>query len=298
MLRNLTVLFVLLSFFGCGAEQRPPETSPPGTAANAETEAAEFQYETERFADLRILRYRVPGFEELSLREKQLLYYLSEAGYAGREIIYDQKYRYNLAIKRTLEKILRDYPGPRDTPDFEALVVYLKRVWFSNGIHHHYATDKFEPGFSFESFARFVHDTPGDFPVRPGQSVDGFLSELRPVMFDRAVDAKLVNRAAGIDPVSGSAVNFYMNVTRDEVEAFYRAMRDPDDDTPPEYGLNSRLVKVDGVLQEQVWKVGGLYTEALEEVVAWLEKAVTVAGDAAQGEALEKLIAHYRSGSL
>ena len=299
-LLHVLALFLSALFLGCGSEPDAPAPPSPTVqqSAVAEAQTDEFQYETERFADLRILRYRVPGFDELSLQEKQLLYYLAEAGYAGREIIYDQKYRYNLAIKRTLEKILRDYPGPRDTPDFEALVVYLKRIWFSNGIHHHYATDKFEPGFSYESFVRFVHETPGEFPVRPGQSLDDFLAELRPAMFDPSVDAKLVNRAAGIDPVTGSAVNFYEDVTRNEVEAFYEAMRDPDDDTPVEYGLNSRLVKVDGALQEQTWRVGGLYTEALEQVVEWLEKAESVALDEAQRAAIQKLIAYYRSGDL
>ena len=276
------------------AAASPPAVSPAGEAA----EDAAFRYETERFADLRVLRYQVPGFDELGLQEKQLIYYLSQAGYAGREIIYDQKYRYNLAIKRTLEKILEDYPGARDTEDFEALVVYLKRVWFSNGIHHHYSTDKFVPGFSYQAFVRFVHETPGDFPTRPGQSIDDFLAELRPIMFDPSVDAKLVNRAPGVDAVADSAVNFYMGVTRDEVEAFYEAMRDPNDETPVEYGLNSRLVKVDGELVEQVWKVGGLYTEALEPMVAWLERAAEVALDEAQRTAIERLIAYYRSGSL
>ncbi|HMB73847.1 MAG TPA: dihydrofolate reductase [Gammaproteobacteria bacterium] len=302
------ILAILLTLVlsGCGSDPVPvqPPVQPPdeqSRGAPAEAGAAiedEFAVETERFADLRILRYRVPGFDELSLREKQLLYYLSEAGYAGREIIYDQKYRYNLAIKRTLEKILRDYPGQRDTPDFQALVVYLKRIWFSNGIHHHYATDKFDPGFGFDAFTRLVHDTPGEFPIRPGQSVDEFLAELRPVMFDPAVDAKLVNRAPGIDPVTGSAVNFYSSVTRDEVEAFYAAMRDPDDPTPVEYGLNSRLVKIDGEIREQVWRVGGLYSEALEQVVEWLERARSVAQSEAQRSVIEKLIAYYRSGSL
>jgi dipeptidyl-peptidase-3 len=301
--KQVLATWAVLLLLGCSAERTEiePTTATDETAQASASPAAvdeSFQVETERFADLRILRYRVPGFEQLSLQEKKLLYFLSEAGYAGREIIYDQKYRYNLAIKRTLEKILRDYPGPRDTDDFQALVVYLKRIWFSNGIHHHYATDKFAPGFSFESFARLVRETPGDFPVRPGQSIDAFLEELRPVMFDPSVDAKLVNRAAGVDPVTASAVNFYMGVTHDEVEAFYDALREPNDDTPVEYGLNSRLVKVDGEIQEQVWKVGGLYTEALEPVVEWLEKAVSVADDPAQRSALEKLVTYYRSGSL
>src|SRR5690606_8815819 len=176
--------------------------------AQAPGAADEFVYETERFADLRILRYRVPGFESLDLETKKLLYYLYEAALESREIIYDQKHPFNLAIKRTLEEIVEHYPGDRETEALRALEVDLKRVWFSNGIHHHYSNDKFAPGFDFETLAAFVRATPGEFPTREGQSVDELLEELRPVMFDPSVDPKLVNRAAGVDPVAASAVNF------------------------------------------------------------------------------------------
>jgi dipeptidyl-peptidase-3 len=304
--KHVLCLWLSTLLLACGAEPPSPDLRPgpppglPSASAPAagQNESDGFAVEAERFADLRILRYRVPGFEQLSLRDKTLLYYLSEAAYAGREIIYDQKHRYNLAIKRTLEEIVRHYPGPRDTPDFEALLVYTKRVWFSSGIHHHYGNDKFEPGFTYEAFAGFVKATPGTFPVRDGQSVDAFLEELRPIMFDPGVDAKLVNRAAGQDPVTSSAVNFYAGVTRDEVEAFYAARRVPDDPTPVEYGLNSRLVKTNEGIVEQVWKVGGLYGEAIERIVFWLEQAAGVAQNDAQRTALEKLVAYYRSGSL
>jgi dipeptidyl-peptidase-3 len=223
-------------------------------------------------------------------------------------MIYDQRHAYNLAIRRTLEQILREYPGDRDTDDFKALVLYTKRVWFSNGIHHHYGNDKFEPGFSFAALTRYVHETPGDFPVRPGQSLDAFLAELRPVMFDPAVDAKLVDKRGGIDVVTASAVNFYDGVTQADVEAFYAVRKQvaaeaaptaPDDPTPVSHGLNSRLVRgADGTLTEQVWKVGGMYTEAIERIVYWLEQAVTVAENDAQRTALEKLIDYYRTGDL
>jgi dipeptidyl-peptidase-3 len=233
-------------------------------------------------------------------------------------MIYDQRYGYNLAIRRTLEKILREYPGDRETDDFKALVLYAKRVWFSNGIHHHYANDKFEPGFSFAALTRYVHETPGDFPVRFGQSLDDFLAELRPVIFDPTIDAKLVDKRGGIDVVTASAVNFYEGVTQADVEAFYAARKrvaaeaaptgrvaaaaaptaavDP---TPVSHGLNSRLVRgADGAIVEQVWKVGGLYTQAIERIVYWLEQAVTVAENDAQRSALQKLIEYYRSGDL
>jgi len=299
-------LAAVVGLTACGGEPAPspvetaptPAEQPLASAATSPDAAGELPVEAERFADLRILRYEVPGFEELGLRTKTLLYYLYEAGLAGRDIIYDQKHRYNLAIRRTLEEIVKAYPGDRDTPEFQALLVYTKRVWFSNGIHHHYANDKFVPGFSFESFARFVEATPGNFPTRPGQSVAELLAELRPIMFDPTVDAKLVDLTPGQDPVVSSAVNFYLGVTQAEVEAFYDAIRDPNDETPVWYGLNSRLAKVDGEVVEQVWRVGGLYTQAIERIVEWLERAVTVAENDRQRDVLEKLIAYYESGDL
>jgi dipeptidyl-peptidase-3 len=259
---------------------------------------AEFRVEAERFADVRILRYRVPGFEALDARTKELLYYLYEAALCGREIIYDQKYRYNLAIKRTLEQIVRHYPGDRDTADFRALTVYLKRVWFSNGIHHHYAHDKLVPQFSASAFAAFVRGTPADFPLREGQSLTQLIDELSRVIFDPAVDAKLVSKTADSDVLIGSAVNFYSGLTQPEVEAFYARAAGPGDEAPVSLGINSRLVKIEGVPVEQVQKVGGRYTQALERVVGWLEKAAAVAENDSQRIALDKLIRFYRTGSL
>jgi len=257
-----------------------------------------FRHEAERFGDLRVLRYQVPGFAELDLQKKKLLYYLYEAALAGREIIYDQKYGYNLTIKRTLEEIVRRYPGDRTTDDFGKLLVYVKRVWFSNGIHHHYSNEKFVPEISFDVFAGYVRGTPGSFPVREGQSPDDLLAELRPVMFDPEVDAKLVNKAKGEDLVATSAVNFYVGVNQKDVEAFYAARRKANDPTPISYGLNAQLVGTVGHVAERVWKVGGMYGEALTEVVSWLEQAVGVAENDAQRDALRKLVKYYRSGDL
>ncbi len=281
-----------LSFLLVGAcgEQAP--------VPQATESSQEFRVETERFADLRILRYQVPGFDELDLRTKTLLYYLYEASLSGREIIYDQKYRYNLVIKRILEELVRHYPGDRATADFEALLTYTKRVWFSNGIHHHYSNDKLEPGFGFEAFEQYVKDTPGRYPLRPRQSIEELLAELRPVIFDPTVDSKLVDKSSGVDVVASSAVNFYTGLTQAEVEDFYAPMQGSNDPTPVSYGLNSRLVERDGVPTEQVWRVGGLYTQALERVVFWLERAVTAAENDAQRDALEKLVRYYRSGDL
>jgi len=267
-------------------------------SAQNDTAADSFDVEAERFADLRVLRYRVPGFDELDLRTKRLLYYLYEASLSGREIIYDQKYRYNLAIKRTLEEIIKHYPGERNSPDFEALSIYAKRVWFSNGIHHHYSNDKILPGFDSSAFEHFVSETPGGFPLRQGQSREQLIAELQPAIFDRSVDSKLVNKSTGVDLVSSSAVNFYSGLTQLEVEDFYSEIKRPDDPRPVSHGLNSRLTLVDGEPVEQVWRIGGLYTEALERVTFWLTQAVSVAENDAQRDALEKLIRYYRSGDL
>jgi len=256
-----------------------------------------FKHEAERFDDFRILRYQTPGFAQLSLEKKKLLYYLYEAALSGREIIYDQKYRYNLPIKRTLEQIIREYPGDRDTPEFAALHDYAKNIWFANGIHHHYAYDKFEPGFDFEAFAKYVKATPGPFPTRDGQSIDDFLAELRPIMFDPTVDAKLVNKSDGADLIADSATNFYVGLNQADVESYYADMIDPNDPRPVSYGLNSQLVK-EGTTYERTWKLGGMYTEAIEKIVYWLSKAAAVAENDAQRDALENLIRYYRTGDL
>src|SRR5882672_412953 len=286
---------------GTGGQDAPTTvTATPAPAAAAPVEAAAdaFRFEAERFADVSVLRYRVPGFEAVDLRTKTLLYYLYEAALSGRELIFDQKYRYNLAIKRTLEEVVRHYPGNRDTADFRALVVYLKRLWFSNGIHHHYSNDKFDPGFEPAAFERFVRATPGRFPLRDGQTLDELLAELGPKMFDPAVDAKLVSKG-GADVLAASAVNFYGDgITQREVADFYAARSVRNDPAPVSFGLNSRLVRDNGGLAEQVWKVGGRYTEALEPVVGWLENAARVAENDAQRDALAKLVAFYRSGDL
>jgi dipeptidyl-peptidase-3 len=284
---------------GVGANQGvEPTGARPAPAAGVAEGAAEFRVEVERFADVRILRYRVPGFDALEPRTKELLYYLYEAALCGREITFDQKYRYNLAIKRTLEQIVRHYPGDRDTADFRALTLYLKRVWFANGIHHHYAHDKFVPDFSPTAFAAFVRGTPADFPLRPGQSLPELIDELTHVMFEPDVDAKLVSKSAGTDVLGGSAVNFYAGLTQQEVEAFYAKLATPGNETPVSLGINSRLVKIDGVPVEQVKKVGGRYTEAIERIVEWLERAAACAENGVQRTALEKLIRFYRTGSL
>lgn len=253
----------------------------------------------EQFADLQILRYRVPGFEDLSLQQKELIYYLTEAALEGRDILFDQNGKYNLTIRRTLEAVYIHYKGERTTPDFKKMETYLKRVWFSNGIHHHYGCEKFVPEFTPEFLRRAVADVDASLlPLAQGQTVKQLCDELFPIIFDPTIHPKRINQADGEDLVLTSACNYYDGVTQAEAETFYARMKDPKEDTPVSYGLNSRLVKENGQVHEKVWKVGGLYTQAIEKIVYWLKKAEGVAEDEAQQAAISKLIAYYETGDL
>ena len=262
-------------------------------------EADKFDYTVEQFADLQILRYRVPGFENLSLQQKELVYYLTEAALQGRDILFDQNGKYNLRIRRTLEAVYTGYKGDKNTPDFKAMEVYLKRVWFSNGIHHHYGSEKFVPGFAPEFFKEAVLSVDAStLPLAEGQTVEQLCDELSPVIFDPTVMPKRVNQAAGEDLVLTSACNYYDGVTQKEAEDFYNAMKDPKDETPVSYGLNSRLVKENGKIQEKVWKVGGLYGQAIDKIVYWLKKAEGVAENPEQKAVIAELIKFYETGDL
>lgn len=241
----------------------------------------------------------MPGFEELSLKQKELVYYLSEAALQGRDILFDQNGKYNLRIRRLLEAVYTGYRGDREVSAFRALEVYLKRVWFSNGIHHHYGCEKFVPGFSPEFLREALLSLDAaSLPLAEGETVEQLCGELFPVIFDPAVMPKRVNQAEGEDLVLTSACNYYDGVTQQEAEAFYEAMKDPSDETPPSYGLNSRLVKEDGVVKEQVWKVGGLYGTAIERIVYWLRKAGEVAETPGQQAVIAKLVEFYETGDL
>ena len=267
----------------------------PKTTAEAE----KIDYTVEQFADLQILRYRVPGFEDLSLKQKELVYYLTEAALQGRDILFDQNGKYNLTIRRMLEAVYTGYKGDKNTPDFKAMEVYLKRVWFSNGIHHHYGSEKFVPGFTPEFFRQAVQSVDAaTLPLAEGQTVDQLCEEVFPVIFDPTVMPKRVNQAAGEDLVLTSACNYYDGVTQQEAEDFYNALKNPQDETPVSYGLNSRLVKEDGKIQEKVWKVGGLYGQALEKIVYWLKKAEGVAETPEQKAVIAKLMEFYETGDL
>lgn len=258
-----------------------------------------FSYTVEQFADLQILRYRVPGFEQLSLRRKQLVYYLSQAALEGRDILFDQNGKFNLQIRRLLEAVYTSFKGDRTTEQFRALEVYLKRVWFSNGIHHHYACDKFVPAFTAVYLEEVIKSLPEEvLPLEEGETRQAMCDKLFPVIFDPSVMPKRVNQADGEDLVQTSAANYYEGVTQQEAEDFYAAQKKADDPEPVMYGMNSRLVKKDGCVYEQVWKVGGMYSAAIEKIIVWLEKAEAVAENDAQREVIRLLVEFYRTGDL
>ncbi len=245
------------------------------------------QVKVDQFADIQVLRYDIPGWENLSLKEQQLVYYLTQAGLSGRDIIWDQNYKHNLAIRAALESIYEKFEGDRTTDDWQAFEVYIKRVWFSNGIHHHYSMDKIKPDFSQAYFEQLLRDTQ--------TTLD---QQIVPVLFND-VDAKKVNLDIKKGLVSGSAVNFYgEGVTSDEVEKFYKSKTNADPERPISWGLNSQLVKNNGKLEERVYKSGGLYGSAIDQVIFWLEKAKSVAENRPQADALALLISYYKTGDL
>ena len=272
------------------------------------TQAAtdQFPYNDERFADLQMLRYQVHGFDQLSVRQKTLIYCLNQAALYGRDILWDQNGRYNLRIRQMLETVYTDYKGDRTSADWNAFVIYLKRVWFSNGIHHHYGCDKFIPAFS-ESFLRqALKSVPAEkLPLKgssaESKSVDALCNELFPIIFDPKVMPKRVNQADGEDLILTSAENYYgEGVTQVEAEAFYAQMKEaaPDSKHPVMFGMNSRLVKENGTLKEKVWRSGGLYGAAIDKIIYWLKKAQLVAESEAQEKVISKLIEVYQTGDL
>ena len=290
----ILIVSILILIAGCNSGGNMKTTT------NKETEKKEdFKYLLEQFADLKIMRYQVPDFEDLSLQQKKLVYYLSEAALCGRDIIFDQNYKYNLKVRKTLEEIYKNFTGDRDTKEFREFEVYLKRVWFSNGIHHHYSTDKFVPGFSKEYFSSLLNNSKGaEFPMCKGQAFEEFVPNISAILFDPEIAPKRISLDASTDMIKGSACNFYDGLTQKEAEAFYAKMKDPDDKTPISYGLNSKLVKKDGVVQEEVYKVSGLYSQAIEKIVYWLKKAAEVAENENQKAVIEKLVEFYQSGDL
>lgn len=267
------------------------------TASKPKTE--KFNVSADRFADLQVLRYEAPGFDELTLQQKKLSYYLSQAALSGRDIIYDQKNKYGLTLRRTIEGIYGSYKGDRNSQDWKNFEVYAKRVWFSNGNHHHYAQNKIMPDFSFDYFKTLLANSDAKQLPLDGKTVDAFATYMQPVIFDKNFEYKLVNLDKDADHVKASANNFYENLTQAEVENYYKSKIDKSDPHPVMHGLNSKLVKLpDGTIEEHVWKVGGMYGPALEKVVYWLNKASEVAENDKQKEALQKLIKFYQTGDL
>jgi dipeptidyl-peptidase III len=275
-----------LLFFSCAEGQKNEKINDAIAVNNVET-SSDFNYNVEQFADLRILRYQIPSWEGLSLKEQQLVYYLTQAGLAGRDIMWDQNYRHNLKIRKALETIYTTFDGDKASDDWKSFEVYLKRVWFSNGIHHHYSNDKIKPEFSSEYLKSLLTAT--------GATLE---AEAFTVIFDDK-DSKKVNQGKGVDNVALSAVNFYgPNVTNADVEEFYGNMKSPSPDKPLSHGLNSQLIKENGVLKERVYRSGGLYGAAIDKIVEWLKKAQGVAENKEQGDALGLLIQYYNTGDL
>lgn len=259
----------------------------------------EFNYNVDKFADIEVLRYKVPGFEELSLEQKKLIYYLNEAALHGRDILFDQNGKYNLAIRQTLEAVYTNFSGDKNSEEFKAFEKYLKQVWFGNGIHHHYSMDKFVPEFSQEFFTEQVKAVPAEqLPLAEGQTADELIASLSPVIFDPAVMAKRVNQAQGEDLITTSANNYYEGVTQKEVEKFYHEMKNVADPCPVMYGLNSKVVKENGKVVEKTYKIGGLYSDAISKIVYWLKKAEEVAENDVQKAHIGKLISYYETGDL
>lgn len=275
----------------CGNSEKPSAEQP------AAKEEKEFNYLGDRFADIQVLHYEIEGFDELNLNQKQLAYYLSEAALCGRDIFYDQKNRNNLRVRKTLENILETYKGDKNAEDYKKFEVYCKRFFFSNGIHHHYASVKMIPECSFDYFKQLIENSDrAKFPME-GMSKEEYIALLEKVIYDPKFDGKMVDLSAGIDNIKASANNFYEGVTQKEAEDFYSKMAaaNPGDKSP--WGLNSKLVKENGKIVEKVWKSGGMYTQAIDKILYWLNKALTVAENDAQKDALQKLIKFYQTGN-
>lgn len=277
---------VLMS--SCATEQAAESPKEETKEMNAE-KATDFEWVVEDFADLRVLRYQIPGWDQLTLKQQEYVYYLTQAGYEGRDIIWDQNYRHNLTIRKAIESIVANYEGDKTSPDWNKFMEYTKRMWFSNGIHHHYANYKFTPEFSREYFAGLMEASGTELS-----------DEVLTAIFDETVDAKKVSLDPKSDLVLSSAINFYdPDITQAEAEAYYASIIDTNDKQPISYGLNTKLVRAeDGSIQEVAWKADGMYGAAITKTVGWLEKAVTEAENQAQADALELLIDYYKTGDL
>jgi dipeptidyl-peptidase-3 len=296
---GIMLLSGTLLFSACG-ENKGGEAGKDGQKKEAAGYDPDFKVNGEAFADLQLLRYQVPGFNELTLQQKTLAYYLYEAALSGRDLYYDQANKYGLTLRKTIEAVYGTYKGDKNSEDWKKFNEYAGRVWFSTGNHHHYSKDKFVPECSFEYFSELVKNSDqSKLPLAQGETVDAFLTRMKPVIFDPKFQSKMVDLRAGVDNVANSSVNFYEGVTQKEVEAFYgNEAKFPHSDQEPEWGLNSKLMKENGQIVEKTWKVGGMYDAALQKVVYWLDKAATVAENAQQKKALQLLSEYYKTGDL
>lgn len=290
-LKITAVLAGTLLLSSCGDNNAPKETV---TQTNVEAK----EILADRFADIQVLRYNVPGFEKLTLNQKQLAYYLQQAGLCGRDIFMDQKYRHNLQIRKTIEAILETYSGDKAAADYNNFLVYARRFFFANGIHHHYSADKIIPDFKPEYLKELITKSDNSKIPMEGMAVDAYVDYLTPILFDPAVDGKCIDLSPDKDRVVASANNFYEGVTEKEVDEFYAAKKLPNVSDQPSWGLNSKVVKEKNALTEKVWKVGGMYSAAIEKMVYWLEKATTVTENETQKKTLEALIKFYKTGDL
>ncbi|MDD3877832.1 MAG: dihydrofolate reductase [Bacteroidales bacterium] len=294
MNKSIYIIMLTLSsiMFSCGSITQTEDNS---TDAPLDT----FKYQTEQFADVRILRYNVPDFEKLDIKRKLLVYYLYEAALSGRDIIWDQNYKHNLIIRKTIERIIEFYQGDRETDEFKKFIEYAKCMFVANGIHHHYSTDKFIPEFSEEFFVELINNSPGaSFPCSEGESLSDFTRSIIPIIFNPELDSKRIVLDDNKDIIASSATNFYENITQRMVEEYYRRLIDPNDTCPVSYGLNSKMTTENGRAIEKVWKIGGMYGQAIEKIVFWLRKASEVSENRAQKAALLKLVDFYTTGNL
>lgn len=286
-MKKWTLIPLIIMFIGCNESGKQKSSAP------------DFNFFAEQFADIKIMRYQVPGFENLSQKQKELVYYLSQAAVCGRDIVFDQNYKHNLLIRSTLEEIYLNYNGDKSGLEYQNFVIYLKRVWFSNGIHHHYSTEKFIPEISEDYLITLLKNSPNaKFAIGENENLETFAKRIGQLILDKNFDSKRVCQTDGEDLVANSAVNFYSGVTQMEVEKYYQSMKKTDDLQPVSHGLNSKLVKENSKLVEKTYKVDGLYTQAIEKIVYWLEKAIQVSENETQAAWLMKLVEYYKTGDL
>ncbi len=294
----IPVIAMTIQLFTAGCNSsNTTQTKTDNVSKVADGYDSTFNVEAQAFADIQVLRYQVPGFNGLSLQQKKLAYYLYEAALCGRDMIYDQKSRYGILLRKTVETVYGTYKGDKNSDDWKKFEVYCGRFWFSNGNHHHYSNEKFIPECSFEYFTSIIKncDT-AQLPKDNGENTDAFLARIKPMVYDMKFDPKVVDQRPNIDNVANSSNNFYEGVTQKEVETFYSKF--PTSGNEPSWGLNSKVVKENGQVSEKVWKSGGMYGAAIDKIIGWLQKASAVAEDTTQKKSLDLLIQFYKTGDL